>query len=205
MSISLVNVSYICKRIAFGMLLLAVVTALVLLPAKPAFAFSPNYNPSNLIDNPTFTDSSTMSALDIQAFLNNIGSGLANYSDVEACDSTIAPYYTHCGQTISAAQIIYDASQAYGINPRVILATLEKEQSLITDPTPTQSQINCAMGYNSCSGYVGFFTQVDNGAWLLMYLYEGAFQTTTWLSWSPGANYPCANASSFYSAGLYPG
>jgi hypothetical protein len=130
---------------------------------------------------------------------------LANYSDVEACDSTIAPYYTHCGQTISAAQIIYDAANAYGVNPRAILATLEKEQSLVTDPTPSASQLNCAMGYNSCNGYSGFFTQVDNGAWILKYNYEAAFRNATWLAWSPASDYPCANASSLYSAGLYPG
>jgi hypothetical protein len=204
MSISLINTSYISKRIVIATLLLAVVV-FPILSAEHAYAFSPNYNPSDLIDNPTFTDSSTMSALDIQAFLNNTGSGLASYSDVEACDSTIAPYYTHCGQTISAAQIIYDASQAYGINPRVILATLEKEQSLVTDPTPSPSQINCAMGYNSCSNYVGFFTQVDNGAWDLMYRYEGALQNASWLSWSPATHYACSAASSLYSAGLYPG
>jgi hypothetical protein len=182
-----------------------VVIASLLLPAEQAHAFSPNYNPSNLIDNPTLTDTTTMNAGQIQAFLSSTGSGLAGYTDVEACDSTIAPYYGHCGQTISAAQIISDASQAYGINPRAILATLEKEQSLVTDPTPSASQINCAMGYNSCANYVGFFTQVDNGTWVLRYNYEGAAGHATWLRWSPAANYPCRNASSLYSAGLYPG
>ena len=178
----------------------------MLLPAQKTHAFTPNYNPSNLIDNPTLTDSSSMTASQIQTFLSNIGSGLANEADVEACDGTIAPYYTHCGQTISAAQIIYDSSQAYGINPRAVLATLEKEQSLVTDPSPSASQINCAMGYNSCAGYVGFFTQVDNGTWALRYNYEGAFEHATWLSWSPGGNYPCATAKpGFYSPGLYPG
>lgn len=147
-----------------------------------------------------------MNASQIQAFLSAEGSGLAGYSDVEACDSTIAPYYSHCGQAISAAQIIFDASQAYGMSPRTILATLEKEESLVTDPTPSASQINCAMGYNSCGGYVGFFTQVDNGTWILRYNYEGAAGHATWLSWHPGGNYPCANAQpGFYSAGLYPG
>ena len=187
-------------------LLCLVVIAGALLPAGQAHAFSPNYNPSNLIDNPTLLNSSAMNAGQIQAFLSSEGSGLAGYSDVEACDSTIAPYYSHCGQTISAAQIIYDSAQAYGINPRAILATLEKEQSLPTDPSPSASQINCAMGYNSCSGYVGFFTQVDNGTWIIRYNYEGAAGHATWLSWHPGGNYPCANAhSGFYSAGLYPG
>jgi hypothetical protein len=171
-----------------------------------AHAFSPNYNPSNLIDNPTLTNNAAMSAQDIQFFLTNLQSGLAGYSDAEACSPAIAPYYTHCGQTLSAAQLIYDAGQAYGVNPRAILATMEKEQSLVTDPTPSASQINCAMGYNSCSNYVGFFTQVDNGTWALRYNYEGAMQHATWLSWSPGANYPCSNAApGFYSTGLYPG
>lgn len=167
-------------------------------------AFTPDYNPSNLIDNPTLVNNDTMTPQEIQAFLTDVGSGLAGYSAVEACDSTIAPYYPNCGQDVSAAQIIYDASQAYDINPRAILATLEKEQALITDPTPSASQIDCAMGYNSCSGYVGFFTQVDNGTWALAYNYQGALGTAQWLSWYPGTNYPCANASSLYSAGLYP-
>ncbi|HEV2402958.1 MAG TPA: hypothetical protein VGS08_02035 [Candidatus Saccharimonadales bacterium] len=170
-----------------------------------AAAFSPNYNPSNIIDNPTFTNSGTMSSSVIQTFLANVGSGLAHYSDVEACDSAIAPYYTHCGQTISAAQIIYDASQAYGVNPRAILAMLEKEQALVTDPAPSSSQINCAMGFNSCGGYVGFFTQVDNGAWILKYNYEAAFGNANWLSWHPASYYPCAQASRLYSTGLYAG
>ena len=168
-----------------------------------ANAFTVNYNSSNLIDDPTFLNNSAMSESAIQAFLTNIGSGLANFSDVEACGSAISSYYPSCGQTVSAAQIVYDASQAYKINPRVILATLEKEQSLVTDPSPLSSQLNCAMGYNSCTGYVGFFTQVDNGAWQLRFSYERANGDSTW--WNPSLSYPCANASSLYSAGLIPG
>ena len=176
---------------------------LIFTVSKNVSAFTVNYNPSNLIDNGTFLDNSTMSAGDIQAFLQNVGSGLANYSDVEACTSKTAPYYTHCGQTISAAQIIYDSSQAYSINPRDIIATLEKEQSLITDPTPTSSQIDCAMGYNSCSGFVGFFTQVDNGAWQFRVDMD-LMQGISYWGYSP-SSYPCASASSNYSTGLYPG
>ena len=188
------------------LLALVIFTWNLLLPLRQAYAFTPNYNASNLIDNPTLVNNQTMSASAIQSFLTNVGSGLAGYSDVEACDSTIAPYYTHCGQTISAAQIIYDASQAYDINPRAILATLEKEQSLITDPSPSSSQIDCAMGYNSCNGFVGFFTQVDNGTWDLAFNYQAALGTTSWLSWYPAANYPCSTAQSgVYSNGLYPG
>jgi hypothetical protein len=189
-----------------GAVLCLTIIASIFTSSSQAYAFAPNYNPNNIIDNPTLLNSSAMSAGQIQTFLSSTGSGLAGYSDVEACDSTIAPYYSHCGQTISAAQIIYDSSQAYGINPRAILATMEKEQSLVTDPRPSAPQINCAMGYNSCSNYVGFFTQVDNGTWIIRYNYEGAAGHATWLGWHPGANYPCANAHpGFYSAGLYPG
>ena len=193
------------QKILTLVLALFIMFIYIVLESSIASAFTPSYNPNNLIDNPTFTNTSTMSPGIIQTFLSNIGSGIANYSDVEACDSTIAPYYNHCGQTISAAQIIYDSANAYGVNPRVILATLEKEQSLVTDRSPSAAQINCAMGYHSCSGYSGFFTQVDNGAWALKYNYEGAFGASTWLSWKPGTNYPCQSAKSgFYSAGLYP-
>src|ERR1035438_6668768 len=70
---------------------------------QKAHAFTPNYNPSNLIDNPTLLNNSTMSAGKIQIFLSNVGSGLANYSDVESCGSSIAPYYSHPGPTRGAA------------------------------------------------------------------------------------------------------
>lgn len=198
--------SYKYRGAGLAFLFILTIAGATIIPLQQARAFTPNYDSSNLIDNGTFVNNQTMSADAIQVFLTNTGSGLAGYSDIEACDSTIAPYYIHCGQTLSAAQLIYDASQAYDINPRAILATLEKEQSLVTDPTPTSSQIDCAMGYNSCSGSIGFFTQVDNGTWALAYNYQGALGTTNWLSWSPAAGYPCRNAnSSFYSAGLYPG
>ena len=193
------------RWLALMMVLVFALGTAVFLPAKQAAAFTPNYNPSNLIDDRTFTDTGTMSVSSIQSFLTKEGSHLASYHSVEACDSTIAPYYSHCGSNISAAQTIYDAAHAYGINPRTILATMEKEQSLITDPSPSSSQINCAMGYNSCTNFVGFFTQVDNGTWVLRYNYEGALRDATWLKWSPGSNYPCSSAKSgFYSNGLYP-
>ena len=84
--------------------------------------------------------------------METISIGIAHFS-------YYATYYT-CGANLPASRIIYDASQAYGINPRVVLATLEKEQSLVTDPSPIASQLNCAMGYLSCSGDLGFFNQI---------------------------------------------
>jgi hypothetical protein len=191
----------------FSALLLALGFVLFLPAMHKVSAFTPNYNPSNLIDNPTLLNTSTMSPQAIQTFLSNEGSGITSLTDVEACDSNMTAWYGHCGQTVSAAQIIYDAGQAYGVNPRAILATLEKEESLVTDPSPNSSQINCAMGYASCnSNYLGFFTQVDWGTFTLRYNYEGAMQHSNWLIFHPAANYPCRNAQpEFYSNALFPG
>jgi len=79
------------------------------------------------------------------------------------------------GGTKSAASIIYDAALACGINPQVLLVMLQKEQSLITDTWPWDSQLDKAMGYacpdsgpnnsaNCNSAYFGFFNQVYNAA-----------------------------------------
>jgi len=72
---------------------------------------------------------------------------------------------------ISAAQIIYDAAQAYDINPQVILTTLQKEQGLVTDNWPWYNEYQYAMGYScpdssGCSStYADFYKQVDGAAW----------------------------------------
>lgn len=72
------------------------------------------------------------------------------------------------GQT--AAQIIYSAGQTYGINPQVLLVTLQKEQGLVTDDWPWMNEYEIAMGYacpdgGSCnSTYYGFANQVSNAA-----------------------------------------
>lgn len=172
------------------------------------------YNSSELIGEGVFENSHTMSVSDIQTFLNNKNSGIKNYSDTEDCSSSpryssfTSFYNSHysCGQLESVAQIIYDVAQAYQINPQVILATMQKEQSLVTDPTSPGSNmpaINCAMGYDSCSDTVGFFHQVDWAAWQFRADIQLMNGNSYW-NWSSGS-YACAGATSLYSTGLYPG
>jgi hypothetical protein len=70
----------------------------------------------------------------------------------------------------TGAQIIYDVSQACGINPQVLIVLLQKEQSLITDDWPWSIQYRSATGYGCpdtapCdSEYYGFFNQVYQAA-----------------------------------------
>ncbi|MGC1177245.1 MAG: hypothetical protein WA843_04195 [Candidatus Saccharimonadales bacterium] len=175
-----------------------------------ALSLDPSNYTYDVTDDAAFRDNGSMSAASIQAFLNSQGGGLANFRDVENCGSTSGShysYYTHyysCGTTQVAAQIIFDAAQAYGINPQAIIATLQKEQSLITTPNPTASQLNFAMGYGcpdsgGCS-YAGFFNQVDNGTWQLrtdMELGSG----NNWWGYTP-ASYPCNGGTRYYSTAL---
>ncbi len=52
------------------------------------------------------------------------------------------------GGNVTAGQVIYDASQAYSINPQVLLTTLEKEQSLVS------GEAGCTtLAYTGAAGY----------------------------------------------------
>lgn len=149
------------------------------------------YQANNLIDDHIFLNSATMDTASIQSFLNGKGGGIRNFSE----------------NGKSAAQIIYEKAQAYGVNPQVILATLQKEQSLITDPDPDETQYRTAMGYgcpSSCDpAYYGFTNQVDNGTWQLRFNLERARGNNSY--WNPSFSYACANATDKYSTGLFPG
>lgn len=50
----------------------------------------------------------------------------------------------------TAAQIIFEASRDWIVNPQSLIATLQKEQSLIEDPNPTAKQYDWATGYGIC-------------------------------------------------------
>lgn len=70
----------------------------------------------------------------------------------------------------SAAEIIYEVGISCGINQKVILITLQKEQSLVTDEWPWSLQYDKATGY-ACPDtapcdpdFKGFFKQVYFGA-----------------------------------------
>ena len=95
-----------------------------------------DFNPSYIISDPTFTCTSTMSEADIQTFLEYKGSYLADY--YETRDSYIGPNNDVAVKGWRASKIIRQVADWYGVNPQVILATLQKEQSLVTNPAPPQ-------------------------------------------------------------------
>jgi hypothetical protein len=89
----------------------------------------------NVISNANFRAPNSMSAAQIQAFLDSQPGALKNYRGKD-----------HNGVTKSAAEMIADASVAFNVSPKVLLATLQKEQSLLSTKNPKQSQYNGAMG-----------------------------------------------------------
>jgi hypothetical protein cdiviTM7_02182 len=82
---------------------------------------------------------------------------------------------------ISAAQIIYNAAQEYGISPKVLLVLLKKEsQNVLNDNWPVKGQYKYAMGYGcpdsgpnytaACvNSKAGFYKQMTLAAWQLKY------------------------------------
>jgi hypothetical protein len=73
---------------------------------------------------------------------------------------------------ISAAQIIWNESQTYNINPRVLLVLIQKESvgGMLTDDWPFDYQYKTITGYGCPDGapcdsqYYGFYNQIHNAA-----------------------------------------
>lgn len=120
-------------------------------------------NYSTLITDEEFTDSKAMSAQQLQAFFEDTGSFLADYKEG--------------GRT--AAQIIDQAAKAHEINPRVILATLQKENGMVSRSVePKKWVMRSAMGYayddggSTAGKHSTFAYQIDKGTELLHELFE---------------------------------
>lgn len=124
-----------------------------------------------IISDAEMQDTTTMTQPDIQAFLQNRGSYLANY---QALDSSGTPKM--------ASQIIYQAAQDYQINPKFLLVTLQKEQSLVIDDAPTMKQLDWAAGFAVCDScsmddpkvvkFKGFGLQVASAAGIIRWYYD---------------------------------
>lgn len=99
---------------------------------------------------------------------------LKNYFQVPRSDQNINNFQGRSipAGAISAAQIIKNAADNYGISPKALLTTLQKESPgpLLTDYWPLDSQYKNAMGYGCpdtapCDPvYEGFYNQMTNAA-----------------------------------------
>ncbi len=116
---------------------------------------NPNFNHNLIIADSALTDYNSLSLEQIRDFLISQGGSLAAYIDPL---SKLPAYW-----------LIWQVAQEYKINPKFILTMLQKEQSLITDPSPTQNQYDWAVGYSCYGGiclepYRGFYKQISSMA-----------------------------------------
>lgn len=107
----------------------------------------------NLIENFEFESQTTMTQADIQNFLVKKGSCLKN---------------SYRGKYPS--EIIYRVCQQYNINPKLMLVTFQKEQSLISKKSVSESKLDWALGVGCYdngtknSKYQGFEKQIASAA-----------------------------------------
>lgn len=167
-----------------------------------------DWNAGNIVTDSIFYDNNSMTAAQIQNYLNTKVPSCDTYGTKSAADLgypniTHAQYASQRGWpgppyvclrdyyqvprsdtiidnysgsipagAISAAQIIKNASDAYGVSPKSLIVLLTKESPgpLTLDTWPLQSQYKNAMGY-ACPdtapcdpAFAGFYNQVTNAA-----------------------------------------
>lgn len=206
----------------------AVIVATAVSVATPAPADAADlrtFDPGNIMSDEVFFDKSTMTEAEIQQFfVARIGACapgatcLINWRGdtwTRAADAQCGTYQGAAAE--SAARIIYKVAQTCGINPRVLIVTLQKEQGLVTKSNPGASAWRAAMGYGCpdtapCDAqYYGFYNQVYKAAWQFKRyaVNPGGFRYRAgqWntIQWHPSAS--CGSSSVYISnqatAGLY--
>lgn len=158
------------------------------------------FDAGNIISDAVFFDSGTMTEAQIQSFLESkVGSCQSGYtclkdwydtSRVTGADAMCGAYPG--GMRERASAIIAKVAKACGINPQVILATLQKEQGLVTHTWPSDWRYTIAMGQGcpdtaACdTRYYGFFNQVYGAAWQFK-RYANPAGTSQYFTWyAPG-------------------
>ena len=140
-----------------------------------------SFNAGNIITDYQFYQRDALTQAEIQSFLDaKIGScGNSNCLNVYRMSTfSRAQYGTVCNAYAGAtneraAAIIYKVQAACGISAKVLLATLQKEEGLVTSTAPSAGRLQIAMGYGcpdtaACdSKYYGFYNQLYNAAWQL--------------------------------------
>ena len=183
--------------IAIAAVITAAITGVALLQDTSQAADLSKFDPGNIMSDTVMSNKNSMNVQQIQTFLDS----------KNPCNNTnihMASWYPNLKYTIkdgkfvcmakdtfdgqSAAQIIWQVSQDYGINPQFLIVLLEKEQGLITDTWPNHRQYQTATGFGcpdtaACdSKYFGLKNQLQNAASLFRTVLNGG--------WS---NYPVGN------------
>lgn len=174
-------------------------TVLLISPKSTDALSGSEFNAGRIIDDAVFFNSNSMSVAEIQNFLNSKvdcdfdgsemvgGITRAQYAAQRGWPTTFTclPQYkeniitkvnnigspnSNPAGSISAAQIIYNASAEHGVSSKALIVLLQKEQGLVTDEWPVPRQYQIATGYGCpdtapCDEqYYGFYNQVNKAA-----------------------------------------
>ena len=176
------------RFLAFAVSLLLVLVGISAITAntKADAADASRFDPGLIISDSVFYDFGTMSVADIQRFLESkvpvckandggptclrdyVTDELDKVGEDGKCQSMSAK------QNVKASQLIYDIARACGINPRVLLVVLQKEQGLIQATNPTAYMYRAALGYGCPDSDPAICGKVWSG--LFNQLYKGAGQ-----------------------------
>lgn len=141
-------------------ILILLIFIFTVLPANAAVKFDRNY----IISDEEMLDSGSMTLSEIEAFLKAKGGYISKNK-----------FKNYRGDYKTAAEIIYEAANNYdcegtglsttatraemakyckpaAINPKLLIVLLQKEQSLIEETAPRQSQLDWATGYGCPDG-----------------------------------------------------
>ncbi|MDF2573817.1 MAG: hypothetical protein K0S05_729 [Agromyces sp.] len=145
------------------------------LPEPPTSEFDPGY----IVSDDAFYDSGAMSEDEIQAFFESVPCRadegvhcLADFRQSTTTQPAVGGH--HCaeypgGTRERASRIVAKVAEACGVSPRTLLVLLQKEQSLLTRPTPygyeRATGYGCPDTADCDAKYFGFFNQVYNAAW----------------------------------------
>lgn len=139
------------KRLGIALVLIATIFVGILHSPRPASAA---FTSNRIMDDVIFDNANSMTAGQIDTWLN------VNFPN--SCISTNHGFSApdpngyspsggfSYGGPVSAGQVLYDAGQAYGLNPQVLLTTLQKEEGLVAGDGPygcTPLAISASVGY----------------------------------------------------------
>ncbi|MBN9210081.1 MAG: hypothetical protein BGO45_00655 [Microbacterium sp. 71-36] len=166
---------------ALGLLVIAVLSAGLFVAVAPApaaqAADARDFDAGEIVSDANFYSTSTMTAGDVQNFLNTKGNRcsrncLKDYvttTVAKSAESALCSGYQG-GVRQTAAQIIDGVARSCGISQKVLLVLLEKEQSLVTMDNPSAGRYQAATGQGcpdtaACdSAYYGLFNQIYGAA-----------------------------------------
>lgn len=152
----------------------------------PAEDAANGFDPNAILDDRDIFDLGTMDLAAVRRFLEQRGAlGRIKVVDIDGVEK-------------SPAEIIWRVATSYKVNPKYLLALLQKEQSLVEDPTPTQRQLDWAMGFGVCDScskedpriqaFKGFANQIEYAAkqHRERYLFQLLGKGTTISGYAPG-------------------